>query len=248
MHRLERHLVERSAHVFTCSERDQGRLHLLYGVPKDRMSLAPNGIKAARDRAPGPVRSVMQRWPQLRRFPRLALFSGSNVAHNRAAVHFILERLAPALRDECAFVVQGGCGVSFGRETAANVCFDVSADGFALYADGSTVGLNPIEQGSGSNLKLLQYLYHGMPVISTPFGMRGYETLRRFVTVAPLEGFADALRTAAHAPRPEPEALVREFGWRTIGQSIVNVYATLRAEKRISGDSHGDGQASAARR
>ena len=44
---------------------------------------------------------------------RRAIFSGSDVEHNRDALRFILHRLAPQLQNEYAFVIHGGCGKSF---------------------------------------------------------------------------------------------------------------------------------------
>jgi hypothetical protein len=56
------------------------------------------------------------------------------------------------------------------------------------------VALNPVTQEGGTNLKILDYLAHGLPVISTEFGMRGYDDLRRFVTLCDLKDFAEELR------------------------------------------------------
>jgi glycosyltransferase involved in cell wall biosynthesis len=38
----------------------------------------------------------------------------------------------------------------------------------------SDIALNPVLGGSGSNLKLLEYIAYGIPVITTPHGNRGY--------------------------------------------------------------------------
>jgi len=37
------------------------------------------------------------------------------------------------------------------------------------------VALNPVQSGSGSNLKMAEYAAAGLPIVSTPFGCRGLE-------------------------------------------------------------------------
>ena len=37
------------------------------------------------------------------------------------------------------------------------------------------LALNPVTEGSGRNLKMVDYLAHGLPVLSTPIGVRGFE-------------------------------------------------------------------------
>jgi hypothetical protein len=43
------------------------------------------------------------------------------------------------------------------------------------YFAAADAGLNPVVRGSGSNVKVFEYLAARLPVISTPFGMRGTE-------------------------------------------------------------------------
>ena len=39
----------------------------------------------------------------------------------------------------------------------------------------SFLALNPVTEGSGRNLKMIDYLAHGLPILSTPIGIRGFE-------------------------------------------------------------------------
>ncbi len=41
--------------------------------------------------------------------------------------------------------------------------------------DSSLSGLNPVMRGGGRNLKMIDYLSHGLPVITTPVGFRGFD-------------------------------------------------------------------------
>jgi hypothetical protein len=73
-----------------------------------------------------------------------------------------------------------------------------------------------------------------MPVVSTPFGMRGYDDLIPFVTVCPYGRFADALRASEHPPRPDPVQLQQRYGWRRVADEMMRVYRELVAENPAS--------------
>ena len=62
------------------------------------------------------------------------------------------------------------------------------------YLWGADIGLNPITTGAGSNVKLPTYLAAGLDVVSTSFGVRGFDGLKPHVKIAALDAFVDALR------------------------------------------------------
>jgi len=220
--RLEARLARRACHVFVCCREDGERMQELYGVSPERISTAYNGISGVDANPPSSIPGGDPH-PKLARFPHRVIFSGSDVAHNREAVRFILEELAPALRDQCVIVIHGPCGNAFRHTRKRNVVVDTRYDTFDLYRQPTTVGLNPVLQGSGTNLKLLFYLAHGMPVISTEFGVRGFQDLREFVTVEDRSGFADAILRAPSAARPQTEWLMERYGWQNIASEMAKV-------------------------
>jgi glycosyltransferase involved in cell wall biosynthesis len=71
----------------------------------------------------------------------------------------------------------------------------------ALYSvlHASDIALNPVEMGSGTNLKLLQYMAAGLPILSTEAGIRGIEGAQDLCLVQPLGEFESALRTMLQA-------------------------------------------------
>ncbi len=221
--RLERELVMRSAHVFAVSSVDQHRLGKLYGLAEGNCTVAANGIPSA-TRASGDRSAMCGRFPALRRFRRLALFSGSDVAHNRQAVEYLLKNLAPKTR-EIAFLIHGNCGRRFQRRAGlANVFFDGDYRTFTDYAVEGGIGLNPMESGGGTNLKVLQYLSHGLPVLSTPFGMRGYPDLERNVRIRERKDFSSALMEPGFPDPPDPGSLMCRYSWRKIAEDVSNAY------------------------
>ena len=222
---LEKSLVERSQHVFAVSQADKDRFSALYPVDAGKITVAPNGIGDLRPLGTDQSR-VLQRFPQIASYPSRAVYSGSDVEHNRAAVRFILGELAP-LRSDVAFVVHGSCGRQFtdiGR--SPNVFFDTDPFRFDDYAVTGFVGINPVTTGGGTNLKVLHYLSRSLPVVSTPFGMRGHEDFQRAVTVCDLADFSTALKNPAAAPAPDRQML-EKYRWDAIARTMLTVYERL---------------------
>jgi glycosyltransferase involved in cell wall biosynthesis len=219
---LEAELIARSAHVLACTDADRNRFRDLYGVARERICVLPNGIDlAAVDAARAHRRPV----PRDANFQRRAIFAGSDVVHNRTAVAAILTQIAPALEDQVEFVIVGPCARSVRGQTRANVRLDPDGD-VADYAGIGSVGLNPVMAGSGSSLKILHYLACDLPVLSTPFGMRGFVDLAPWVVTAELDDFAAALLRELPAPRGVRQQLAR-YEWSAVAERALEVYETL---------------------
>jgi len=239
-HRLEESLVRRVSHVFACSNEDRNRLIDLYGAVPERVSVAPNGIDGvvAESAAGSHDAWLAKRFPSIASFARRAIFSGSNVDHNREAARRIVEQIAPRLKS-WAFVIHGQCSATRRIRRGENVYYDPDLTSIDHYAHTNMIGLNPVTRGSGSNLKLLKYLSLRMPVLSTPFGLRGFPDLQRFVRVSPVEQFVDVLDKMTAVPPLEPSALtaLSSYRWRTIARQMCERYHSLldrRSDTRAS--------------
>lgn len=97
------------------------------------------------------------------------------------------------------------------------------------------VALNPMRLGSGTNLKLLEYLAVGTPVVSTPFGARGIDVVDgEHLRFAEPDAFAAVLAevladpAAAHERARAARALVSErYGWGSLGRELAAVVAEI---------------------
>ncbi len=108
---------------------------------------------------------------------RLLVFSGSGFAPNVEAFHEIREfcRVEAEFlaRSRVYILVVGSVSSEAYREGALIVTGRVS-DVVPYFAAGDA-GINLVTRGSGSNVKLFEYLAARLPVISTVFGVRGTE-------------------------------------------------------------------------
>jgi hypothetical protein len=229
MHALEAELISRASHVFACTEGDRERFGELYGAPREQISVIPNGVDLAAVDAERAGRNGAGLSPP---FERRAVFIGSDVKHNRVAAQTLLERVAPHFEREVEFVFLGPCARRLRGPRGTNVVIDPAGE-LAQYSTSGTIGLNPVVSGSGSNLKLLYYLAHDLPALSTPFGVRGYDDLSPWVTTAELDDFPKALRSAVTSPDGVRERL-RRYEWDVGARTAIGVYEELAGRARRS--------------
>lgn len=167
--RLERRLARRAALVLAPSVEDLDRMRILYGVEPHRLAEAPNGFDPDAARAVAARRGA---GPSRERRPAL-LFVGSAHPPNVEAAAY-LAQIAPELPQ--ADVVLGGAAGDTLPETLPPNLHRIGAleedEKTALLADASAF-LNPVDAGSGTSLKALEAVAAGVPMVSTPFGIRG---------------------------------------------------------------------------
>ena len=122
----------------------------------------------------------------------LAVFVGSAGYANVEAAD-ILERQAPALmRAGVETIVVGRVGI--GRDPVPGCRWIGEVENVAPWLRAADLALCPLAQGSGTSLKVVEYLAAGLPLVTTPVGARGLELQdgRDALIVAP-ERFPDAV-------------------------------------------------------
>lgn len=105
----------------------------------------------------------------------LITFIGSSHKPNINALKFIISDLAPSLPN-CYFSIIGSVCSAYEANTPKNVLMFGEIDELHknILLKISDIAINPMKEGSGSNLKLAEYLANNLPVITTPTGARGY--------------------------------------------------------------------------
>ena len=222
--KLEKKLVHRADHILTCSGMDAKRISELYGIKKEKkFTTIQNGIHFKKTPHRFDKKDLRGIFPELYKFVSIAIFSGSDVEHNRSAVRFILESIAPKLSQECAFILKGQCIKLFRNQSNKNVFMDPAPGSIEPYANICTVALNPIFHGSGTSLKVLDYLANGLSVISTEFGMRGYEDLKTFVTLSEPNDFVRKISENSKF-LSAPQDAMNIYSWESAITTLENTY------------------------
>jgi glycosyltransferase involved in cell wall biosynthesis len=160
--------------ILACSDEDRDALKSLYAVPDSSFIMTPNGV----DTRDVEFASVEKRRALRARLGfgdcPVVLFMGSWHGPNVAARDRVLT-LAAKFPQAAFFVMGSVCQAPFASPVPENVRLlgVVDDDLRKLLFQAADVGLNPMAGGSGTNVKMLDYLAAGLPVVTTPFGARG---------------------------------------------------------------------------
>jgi glycosyltransferase involved in cell wall biosynthesis len=166
----------------------------------------------------------------LPRDQKAAVFVGSAHMPNVDSATFIVNELAPAFPDVTFHIIGSVCH-AFSNVSAPNVrCWGVLDDAKkSEVMRGSVFALNPMFSGGGSNIKLADYLAHGLRVVSTPFGIRGYpEDVRNFVTVAEPELFLTTFKRCLSNDTAKDHSAVKAEAFFLHSLSMVALAAPFR--------------------
>lgn len=109
-------------------------------------------------------------------------FMGStyNVHHNREAAEFILKKLAPELQkrmpDKFIFHILGGkLPKGYDKYFNENVKYEGYVENLESFLDQMDIALIPSLSGAGMQQKIFEPLARGIPTITSPRGLAGYE-------------------------------------------------------------------------
>jgi glycosyltransferase involved in cell wall biosynthesis len=221
----------RAAEVLLCaSPRDVEKFATILGAPRDRLLEVPNGTDTQRIVFAGRAeREALRRRLGIADAP-IAFFMGSGHWPNIEAVKRVFE-LATALAHVAFAVVGSVCHAFDPKLKPANVLFMGEVDDVTrnLCLQAFDVALNPMEHGSGTNIKMLDYFSAGLPVITTERGARGLPLEGEAqCLVRPVDGFTAAIEevvgegAARAALRAEAaRRLVEdEFDWDAIVRRV----------------------------
>lgn len=231
---IEGRAFHRASLVLTFGHDDLDRLAALYG-PRSGASIAqPIGADVAAIRPADAARRRAAR--SLFGIPAdvtVALFAGSAHAPNRAAADFLIDR-GSILAARGVWILIAGTvlpkpanfagGTATGPLQSLQPCFE-AAD----------VALNPMFAGGGMNQKIAQALAWGLPVLSTPFGARGFRAgSDRGLLLAEQDTFVPQLLALAQDPARRRmlaaaarDYAERELSWERIAEQRLREYRKL---------------------
>lgn len=226
--------------VVACAAEDGEAMIERYGVPSERIVVVPNGVDVGSYRLVDPA----QRADAKRRLglegKRVVVFAGSWHPPNVKAVQEILTIAASWLDPSTQFLIIGSVGRMFAEHRSSNVTFTHLVDDVRPYLEAGDVFLNPMREGSGSNIKLFEAMAAGLPTVSTGFGARGVAVeAERHLRIAPPEAIGEALRSLLDDPvagvrlRTEARRLVEQrYDWSRLGASLTERLVELSLPDR----------------
>ena len=235
--RIERFAVECSAATIAVSKEDAESL------VRGKQTAGPIIIVRNGAAAPEMGEAVNKAQEALREKikNRSVMFLGSAHMPNVEAAQYITERIAPHCRDVQFHLIGSVCSAI--HSTPDNVRLWGVIDDVTKSAVMQTCALaiNPMLSGSGSNVKLADYLGNGLYVVTTDFGQRGYpNSIRGHVQVVPIEQFAEVIRSVLNRPElfttevrlKRRDLFDRELAMQGIASRFVNTLQGLEVKRK----------------
>lgn len=236
--RMERAILRRADSVVAVSDRDRALLAASYGIFEQKIVTVPNGYDEDRFRPAGEAeRLTLRRMMGFAPEERIVLFAGSRVPHNEAAVRLLAGRVAPRLPARCRLVVVGTVGSAFEFVADPRVRVTGPVPDVLPYFQAADVAVNPVESGGGTNIKVMQSLAAGLPVVSTAFGMRGLEALVPFVRIAEVDDIPEALAGPLPPAAPGLRERLAALSWGASARRLESVYEALLEKSGGAGES-----------
>lgn len=227
---VEKECCTDSAFIMTCSEEDREKLSEMYGVSKDKIIVVPNGVDASKTG----FTSIEQRQQNKKKAgvtnEKIGLFMGSWHGPNLEACEKIFD-IAKQCPDEVFLLMGSQCSYFLQKRDQYDIPANVGLLGLVSEDEKLKVfntvdfALNPMLSGSGTNLKMFDYMSGGIPVITTSFGTRGIQDTSGLI-IAEVDEMPEAIRkfklseqsTTIQSARRTVE---EEFDWKVIVRPLM---------------------------
>lgn len=227
---MEKECCEKSEFIMTCSEEDKESLCELYDVAAEKVIVVPNGVDCSATK----FTAVEDRLGKKRTMglanEKIGLFMGSWHQPNLEACEKIFE-IAKKCKD-VKFILMGSQCLYFQNKKIPS---NVGLLGLVSEEEKNRVfsvvdfALNPMLSGSGTNLKMFDYMSAGIPVITTEFGTRGIDDKEVF-DIASVEEMPNVINNFDLATYDEKTKQAREvveqvFDWKNIVSDMAKKFS-----------------------
>lgn len=216
--------------VFACSDVDANKLRELYGLPREKVQVVPNGVD----------KNFFEDVDPHNYGKSTVLFVGS-VIHppNLFAIRKLYHEIIPLVtksRNDVLFAFVGKNPPTW-LAASQHVTILGEVEDVRPYIAGADVCVAPIDYGSGTRTKILEFMACGKPVVSTTKGVEGIEGVadgENIVIRDSVAGFSEAildiLSDEGEAKRigRNAKATAREmYDWRKITAKSMTYYNKL---------------------
>lgn len=188
LHAFERNTVEMADIAVFQSSSDAARFSDIEGTTT---KVIPNGCEYDRIRQGGNPDGFAQRLGIQPATPVCVFVGSYGYKPNREAATAIIDELAPAHPD-VAFLLVGQDPPDADCQNVYPLGYEEDLAGVLEFAD---IALCPLFSGSGTKLKMLDYLAAGLPVVTTPVGAQGLPVshMREVLMYDTIAGFSDGI-------------------------------------------------------
>lgn len=190
---IEKECCEKSEFIMACSDEDKLELTKLYNIPEEKCIVVPNGVDTSKTKFVGMEERLQRKQRAEISGEKIGLFMGSWHGPNVEACDQVFEIAKKC--PEVKFLIMGNlCSYYADKPIPENVgLLGLVSDEIKNRVFGLVdFALNPMLSGSGTNLKMFDYMAAGIPIITTEFGARGIESKDIFI-MSDIEQMAEVI-------------------------------------------------------
>lgn len=214
--------------ILTVSEEDKKYL-IKFGIRRDKIFVVPNGVDTSVFK-PALNRDDIKNSYNLKDFFTVIFVGNMEYHPNQEAVNLIATKIAPKILSE----IQNVRFLIVGRKPpkipiTPSLTFAGVVDNIAKVLAASDVAIAPLLHGSGTRLKILEYLSCGLPIVSTSIGIEGLkvkdgvnvlvEDDMDMFPIRVIELLQDEELRASIGDSGR-DLVIREYDWRKIGKEL----------------------------
>lgn len=219
------------------TEEDQERAIHEFKLQREKCMLVPHGTERAGDVADSEkrrCRELLATRHAIAEGTRIILFNGTlDYEPNALALRHIVKGLIPMLREKspAPFLVMVSGRIIFPRYAYLknladpNYCYVGEVSDVETYFSGADIFVNPVVEGGGVKVKLVEALAYGLPVVSYASGARGVEVgvAGGKMSVVPdgnENAFTDAIIQNWNNKTKMPEQFYQNYSWKAIVETV----------------------------
>jgi glycosyltransferase involved in cell wall biosynthesis len=198
--KVEYKLCHSANFILACSHDDRELFNRLYGVPLKKIRIVPNGV-FTKQIVPVDQRTKKHFKQKLGiHTDFMAIFIGSSYHPNIEAASFICNTLVQKL-PQITFAVCGSVGDGLDKSFINTKKIpNLRITGFldenekSSFLSAADLAINPMFSGSGSNIKMFEFMAAGLPIVTTSIGARGIEeSSETSMKICPENNFASGV-------------------------------------------------------
>ncbi len=232
--KAEKESLEKCDLAITCCERDAKSYVKEYGVSRDKIVVVPNGYdnlgikKKTRNE-----RNRLRKKLCVSEKEKLVVFVASNMKHNQKAKDIIINKVVPKTGKNVKFMFVGSICESMNKIKDERVIVAGKVKDVSPYYSAADIALNPVVSGSGSNVKIIECLGAGLDVVTTPFGIRGYEKLSNLVSVGKINEFPKLINKLKKS-RVKSNNALKEYSMTQLAKKLKKAYVKAIKNKKTN--------------
>jgi len=177
---LERFAMEQSDLTIVVSKDEKDFVYREFGISRSTIFVVPNVIEVPVKKCSKEELDELKKKWNLEKKIVITFVGDLESVQNADAVRYITDELAPWFwkkRKDVVFVIIGRGKENFCLNLP-NIVFTGFVPSIIPFLYISDICIAPLRIGAGTKTKVLEYLAHGKPVITTPIGIEGLQNLR----------------------------------------------------------------------